>query len=150
MHWERAQDGTGPGKEGEWAGSWPPRHVVAYPEDLGGKSSLHGLGSEPPTSAGVGASGEVGTGQSYFLGSLRGCLQVTCLCPSLGSASIRCQHPRPGQSPLWSRCLSLYPRLEGETLGFPLKLLQCKGFCRKKPWLLKGKGEEKGGHRRAG
>ena len=51
MQWERAQDGTGPGKEGEWAGSWPPRHVVEYPEGLGGKSSLHGSGSEPSTSA---------------------------------------------------------------------------------------------------
>ena len=98
VHWERAQDGTGPGKEGEWAGSWPPWHLVEYPEDPGGKSSLHGSGSEPPTFAGVGASGEVGTGQSHSVGSLRGCLQVTCLCLSLGYASIRCYHPRPGQS----------------------------------------------------
>ena len=51
---------------------------------------------------------------------------------------------------VWSRRLSLHPMLEGETLGFPLKVLQCKGFRRKKPWFLKGKGEEKGGQRQAG
>lgn len=69
---ERAQDGAGSGKEGEWDGRWCRRPVIEHPEDLGGKSSLCWTGSGCPTSAGVGSSGKVGTGQPHSLGSLKG------------------------------------------------------------------------------
>lgn len=123
----------------QWDGRWHPKHLIGHQENLGGESSLCGMGSQPSPSS-HGSFWEGGNCPVHALGCLRG-FWVTCLYLNLGSVSTLacCQHSCPGTPGAGIRASA---QARGKTPGFLQKCCSGKSFLKEKPWLLNVKGEK--------